>query len=270
MLTFIQSIHNLAFGYPNWHVDMKAFLASLSDYIEANHDELAAARFNASSLASFLSVAFNADGTLKGNAPAGSWWMAETGNLTYIDTSTFEVDDLRSSIYIENRAIKLSQTTPGYAFVESAVESDGKTTVTVYGGSIDSGLNGVEFGQDPSNAPLVMLGRSNEYTAAQSIKPVPLSSDAGNVAWDVKAAQEATFTPTEDSTILTPTNQRDGLWTAIRITGYGSFTVNWSTNFLNGLNLALPSAPPNGKTVQCVFRSNGTNMELMGIREEAS
>lgn len=120
--------------------------------------ELESARGDAASLEARLDVAINPDGTLKSNAPAGSWWTAEPDAVVYASENSFLAAGDKTGIYKPKRAVRLEQNADACGYVVSSVYSGGtgKTTVTV-DCTVDVGLAGVEFGQGTENAPLPEL-----------------------------------------------------------------------------------------------------------------
>jgi hypothetical protein len=83
------------------------------------------------------------------------FWRLETAVVTYEDTPSFKVAGDVTGIYVQHRAVKLTQTSDGKGYVASAVYASGpdETTVTVTGVNVDSGLTAVEYGQELENTP---------------------------------------------------------------------------------------------------------------------
>jgi hypothetical protein len=129
----------------------------LTDYLpafKAIKSEVASARGSAATLEARLDVAINNDGTLKGDAPASSWWTDEADTVVYVDASSFTVAGDKTAIYTVNRAISLEQTTDTVGRLTGALYDDGSdlTTVTV-DCAVDDGLTGVAYGQPVDNYP---------------------------------------------------------------------------------------------------------------------
>ena len=128
-----------------------------TDYLpvfKAVKSEVESARGLAASLDSRLNVAINRDGTLKGDAPASSWWTDEADGVAYVNASSFTVVGDKTAIYTVNRAVSLEQTTDAVGRVTEAVYASGTglTTVTV-DCAVDAGLTGVAYGQPVDNYP---------------------------------------------------------------------------------------------------------------------
>jgi hypothetical protein len=141
-----------------WNDTSWVDIANTSTDVLAATAELVAARGTTASLDTRLSVALNPDGTLKGTAPVGDWWMTEADAVSFVDASTFTVEGDKTAIYLPYRAIYLNQTTDDYGYVVSASYASGPdvTTVVVTAATVDSGLSAVEYGQPPENAPQVV------------------------------------------------------------------------------------------------------------------
>jgi hypothetical protein len=83
------------------------------------------------------------------------FWRLETATVTFVDASSFKVAGDVTAVYVQHRAVKLTQTSDGKGYVVSSVYSSGpdETTVTVTGITVDSGLTAVEYGQEFENMP---------------------------------------------------------------------------------------------------------------------
>jgi len=130
-------------------------IASTSPSLLALTAEIVAARGSAATLNARLSVALNDDGTLKGDAPVGDWWMTEADAVSFVDAASFTVEGDKTAIYLADRAVWLDQTTNAYGYVVSSSYNAGSdlTTVVVSDVTVDSGLTAVEYGQPPLSAP---------------------------------------------------------------------------------------------------------------------
>lgn len=130
-------------------------------------DEVETARGSTATLDARLSVAINEDGTLKGDAPSSDWWTVEADDVEYVSATEFTVEGDKTAIYLENRAVYLTQTTSGVAWVSeaNAAGSPLVTTVVVKGGvSVDSGLSAVKYGQPDGNQPFNELTDFSDLT----------------------------------------------------------------------------------------------------------
>ena len=100
-----------------------------NDFVTAE-TELQAARGSASNLDARLSVAINDDGTLKGSAPSSGWWTTETDTVAYASSSTFTVQGDKTAIYLEDRAVSLTQTSNTTGRVSAAPSYSAGTGLT--------------------------------------------------------------------------------------------------------------------------------------------
>ena len=82
-------------------------------------------------------------------------WFREEDALTYVDGSNFKLPGDKTDIYVANRALKLYQDTDANGWVSSSSYDGGtdETTVTVQDCTVDSGLSGGDFGQEPLSDP---------------------------------------------------------------------------------------------------------------------
>jgi hypothetical protein len=149
--------------------------ANTSTTVLANTAEILAARGTTSSLNARLSISLNDDGTLKGAAPVGDWWMTEADDVAFVDASTFTVSGDKTAIYVKNRALYLTQTSNDYDYVVSSSYNGGTdlTTVVTLNSNVDSGLTAVEYGQPPSNAPVVTVTSIGAEPADSDIVKAP-------------------------------------------------------------------------------------------------
>lgn len=168
--------------------------------------DLIAAKGSKSTLAEFLNVAFNQDGTLKASTTLNpSQWVSLTGQtFAYVDTATFTVTGNQTDIYTATRRLKINLTgSTVYSEVVSSSYDAGqnKTTVIVLNAVINSTLTSVEHSIiSPVNSALslAMLGTS-----------VPLCTP---LAWQnsvnlkMTYATAATVTVTADEIILQNTS----------------------------------------------------------------
>jgi hypothetical protein len=173
--------------------------------------EVTAARGSAASLDARLDVSINEDGTLKGGAPAGNWWMTEADTVAYDTASTFTVSGDKTAVYTANRAVKLTQSSNDAGHVVSASYSSGpgETTVTV-DCTVDAGLSAVEYGQPVDNEPKIteLTGTAlnePELKDYAETRTTP-SSSSGTLTLDINNGNVFEVTLTEDVTTLTVSN----------------------------------------------------------------
>lgn len=118
--------------------------------------EITAARGEAEDLSARLDVAINKDGSLKGNAPAGTWWAAPGDVPAYVDNTKFSYPGNKTALFDADQAVRITQpTNSGIAHVtESTYNSvDDKTYITVEGITLEAGITNVEYGQPVPNSP---------------------------------------------------------------------------------------------------------------------
>jgi hypothetical protein len=155
--------------------------SEVSPAIIALTAEILAARGSAPSLASRLAVALNDDGTLKGNAPVGSWWLLDTNTVSKSMSDMFISNGDARAIYEVDRAVKLVDSTLNstYSYVKTAVYTEGTniTTVTTYDEVVPDGLSEVYIGQPLYNSP-----RSYIYQLPEIILSGPSSGNEGEDA----------------------------------------------------------------------------------------
>ena len=150
--------------------------------------EVTAARGSTANLNARLSVALNEDGTVKETVPVtANKWIEETETIEFVDATSFTVEGDLTAIYIADRALNLTQTTSDIVYVleSTAAGSPIKTTVTVKGGIVDSGLSKVEYStfvseNMPSNPPLLINSLTPKTTLADNDKGVFEDSEASN------------------------------------------------------------------------------------------
>lgn len=120
-------------------------------------------------------------------------------------------------------------------------------------------------GKEAANANIVKKNVATGYTAQQYGVEATLT-DAATVAWDVSAAQVAKVTLGGNRTFGAPTNQIAGAFYGLLVTqdGTGSRTGAWNSVFKFPQALApVLTTTANAKDF-FVFRSDGTNMNLVG------
>ena len=111
--------------------------------------EMIAARGSKSTLAQFLAVAFNLDGTLKAATTLSpSQWFTPSLVTTYVDGTHFTVPGDQTDIFTATRRLKASLTASVvYSEVVTAVYNAGSdnTTVQIADSVLDATLTGVEY-----------------------------------------------------------------------------------------------------------------------------
>ena len=110
----------------------------------------------------------------------------------------------------------------------------------------------------------------NEWTAAQNIDEVAVTSSGNGVIWAGDTKSCAYHNMTENTTIGAPTNANDGSMFTIRIEGDGSSTLAWVAAFKWGERSA-PEAPAadGDMIIVSVYHKNGVFYATEFIREEA-
>ncbi len=83
------------------------------------------------------------------------WWHKESSAVAYASSSTFTVTGDKTGVYVEYRAVRLTQDADATGHVLSSSYDSGadETTVEV-NCTVDSGLSEVEYGQIPDSSPL--------------------------------------------------------------------------------------------------------------------
>ncbi len=180
LLSFLQDVYDMELGGENntWHLKVRAMASGINDYFS----ELISARGTTANLDARLSVALNDDGTLKVSAPSGGWWAPDTGTAaTFVGNTSFTVAGDLTSVFVANRKVELTQTSNAYAIVVSSTHLDGTTTVVVSGGTVDSGLSLVRYGQDPENAPEQGALTMDDITDIGTVKAASLVNAHANL-----------------------------------------------------------------------------------------
>ena len=85
---------------------------------------------------------------------SGLWGESEAAPVTYVSSSSFKVPGDKTDVYLENRMLRLIQTTDDYGYCSAtATYNAGYTSVLVADATVDSGLSDVIIGQPPGWAP---------------------------------------------------------------------------------------------------------------------
>lgn len=101
---------------------------------------------------------------------------------------------------------------------------------------------------------------ANTFTGVSVVTPTALTH---NTSWDATAIQHASVTVNGSSfTIANPSSSTSGAVYMIYISYTTSHSVSWGANF-KGVSAISPTATAGAKDIFC-FRSNGTNLELVG------
>jgi hypothetical protein len=101
---------------------------------------------------------------------------------------------------------------------------------------------------------------ANTFTGVSVVTPSALTH---NTSWDGTTIQHATATVNGSSfTIANPTSSTSGAVYMIYISYTTSHSVSWGANF-KGVSSVSPTATAGARDIFC-FRSNGTNLELVG------
>ena len=120
-------------------------------------------------------------------------------------------------------------------------------------------------GKQDADANIVKKNVANAYSAQQYATEATLT-DNTTIAWDVSVAQAAKVTLAGNRTFLAPTNQAAGAFYALMVVqdATGSRTGSWNSVF----KFPAGTAPTLTITANAkdffVFRSDGTNMNLVG------
>jgi hypothetical protein len=136
---------------------MKDLYAKLNSNSEAVEDEINNARGAHNSIHDFLSIAHNADGTLRGDAvPEGGWWTPELGVVAYLSPTSFVINGNKAMYYLKRMSLQVEQGSQQFTHVAADAtydEGTDKTTVVIDDAVLVSGSLKVWFGQDAKNAP---------------------------------------------------------------------------------------------------------------------
>lgn len=137
-----------------------------------------------------------------------SYWAREEETPTQVDDSSFTLPGDKTDRFHKNRAVYLFQDSSGPGYVDSvAYDSDSdETTITVMNINVDSGLVGVDFGQDKRSAPRYTVDVVGEVSTQNSDYTVG------------PAAGEYIHADTSDGaiTITLPSSPSDGDFVGIR------------------------------------------------------
>ena len=115
------------------------------------------------------------------------------------------------------------------------------------------------------DADNVVKDVANEYTKTQNFNATGLT-DGATIAWDASINQVCSVTLAGNRTMAAPTNQVDGGFYHITVIqdGSGSRTLTWNAVFKFPSDTAPTLTTTASEQDELTFRSNGTNMYLVG------
>jgi len=115
------------------------------------------------------------------------------------------------------------------------------------------------------DADNVVKDVANEYTKTQNFNCTTLTDEA-TIAWDASSNQVCKVTLAGNRTMAAPTNQVDGGFYHITVIqdGSGSRTITWNAVFKFPSDTAPTLTTTASEQDELTFRSNGTNMYLVG------
>ena len=106
---------------------------------------------------------------------------------------------------------------------------------------------------------------ANEYTKTQNFNATTLT-DGATIAWDASINQVCKVTLAGNRTMAAPSNQVDGAFYHLTVIqdGSGSRTITWNAVFKWPSDTAPTLTTTASEQDELTFRSNGTNMYLVG------
>ena len=115
------------------------------------------------------------------------------------------------------------------------------------------------------DADNVVKDVANEYTKTQNFDCTTLTDEA-TITWDASSNQVCKVTLAGNRTMAAPTNQVDGAFYHITVIqdGTGSRTITWNAVFKFPSDTAPTLTTTASEQDELTFRSNGTNMYLVG------
>jgi hypothetical protein len=139
-----------------------------------------------------------------------SYWSRESAVVARKDADEFTVVGDLTARYVQYRSVFAIQTSSAQGFVVSSSYSAGTglTTVVVEGLTIDSGLAAIEYGQDPTSAPLYPAGSFNFMVSADDTTPgyletkLTLATNSGLVFATTSPAGDERRTIGLDTTVI--------------------------------------------------------------------
>ena len=142
-------------------------------------------------------------------------------------------------------------------------------TLTSTGTATFSGIdvNGGAIDGTPIGGSSASTGVFTVATASTSAKitQVALTSSSNAVAWDSRAAANAYYATTENTTFSAPTNNTEGAIISVEIAQGGTpYTVAWNTIFEFAASTAPTITATANKTDILSFRYNGSVWQEIG------
>ena len=115
------------------------------------------------------------------------------------------------------------------------------------------------------DADNVVKDVANEYTKTQNFNATTLTDDA-TIAWDASSNQVCKVTLAGNRTMAAPSSQVDGAFYHLTVIqdGTGSRTITWNAVFKWPSDTAPTLTTTASEQDELTFRSNGTNMYLIG------
>ena len=118
-----------------------------------------------------------------------------------------------------------------------------------------------------SNTNRMTVGTNGDVSVEKSayIKQVAVTSSSNLVAWDARAAANAYYATTENTTFSAPTNATEGAIISVEIAQGGTpYTVAWNTVFEFAASTAPTVTETANKTDIFSFRYNGSVWQEIG------
>ncbi len=144
--------------------------AAASAAFQALLAEVAAARFDAASLAAYLAVEHNPDGGHK-TALGRSDWIQETDAVARVGDQQFSVAGDHTSMAGVGRALEINDAHHGHVASASYESGTDLTTVTVMGCAVPEPLTKVEWGPDPRTDGVHVQAEASLTIASGVITP---------------------------------------------------------------------------------------------------
>ena len=201
-------------------------------------------------------------------ALCGGAWQRDTNTPTYVGSTSFTLPGDQTAVYTANRALYLRQTSSTNCYVVSAVFST-STTVTVSGGTVDSGIVAVEYGLDPSSAPmyggyptqsgkvgqvLQTNGSTPSWTLAPSGNGIASVASASTVDLGAQASANMTISGTTTITSFGTTAVAGQVFT-LKFSGACPITYN-GTSMILPTGASLTTAAGDIAQFQCISSGN--------------
>ena len=124
------------------------------------------------------------------------------------------------------------------------------------------GANNIKFNTTSTGASVTGLLTA---TTSANITQVALTSSSNAVAWDSRAAANAYYATTENTTFAAPSNAVEGAIISVEIAqGSSAYTVAWNTVFEFAASTAPTVTATANKTDIFAFRYNGSVWQEIG------